>query len=138
MIAISHRGNLTGSNLEEENKPEQIYKVLNLGYQCEVDLWKKNGDFYLGHDKPQYPVDYNFLCNKSLWIHCKNLEALECCPAESNYFWHQQDDFTLTSHGYIWTFPNQKIGKKSIIVDNTSNWKEKNYNCFAVCSDHIL
>ena len=25
-----------------------------------------------------------------------------------NYFWHQTDDFTLTSHGYIWTYPGKK------------------------------
>ena len=25
-----------------------------------------------------------------------------------NYFWHQNDKFTLTSKGYIWTFPGNK------------------------------
>jgi hypothetical protein len=137
MKLISHRGNTNGpSNLQ--NHPDQIEKVLSLGFDCEIDLWFNDNKYFLGHDYPQFEVDEEFLELDRLWIHCKNLAALENCPIGSNYFWHQDDDRTLTSKGYIWTFPNQKVGKKSIIVDNDKNWKSKNYDCFGVCSDYIL
>jgi len=73
-----------------------------------------------------------------LWIHCKNLKALELVPSETNYFWHQNDDFTLTSKGYIWTSAEKKTIDKSIMVDIDPDWKFKNYNCFGVCSDWLF
>jgi hypothetical protein len=54
-----------------------------------------------------------------------------------NYFWHQEDDFTLTSSGYIWTFPNKQVTNESIIVDFSQNWKDKNYSCYGVCVDYL-
>jgi hypothetical protein len=137
MKIISHRGNLNGPS-DYENDPRQIKAVLKMGVDCEIDLWIKDNRYYLGHDKPTHEVKRSFLQQKGLWIHCKNLEALEGVPQKTNYFWHQNDDFALTSKGYIWTFPEKNTGKKSVIVDNTEKWKEKNYNCFAVCSNHIL
>jgi hypothetical protein len=100
MILISHRGNITGPS-DYENDPKQIKAVLNMGFNCEIDLWVKNNKYYLGHDEPTYEVKRSFLQQKGLWIHCKNLKALEQVPSKTNYFWHQNDDFTLTSKGYI-------------------------------------
>jgi hypothetical protein len=137
MKLISHRGNLLGKS-KYENDPNQVESVLHMGHDCEIDFWFVNNKYYLGHDEPVYEVKRSFLQQKGLWIHCKNLEALEQIPSKTNYFWHQNDDFTLTSKGYIWTFPEKNVGKKSIIVDNSSDWREKKYNCFAVCSDYIL
>ena len=39
MILVSHRGNLSGPDPDKENNPTQINKTLDLGYDCEVDLW---------------------------------------------------------------------------------------------------
>ena len=33
-----------------------------------------------------------------------------------NYFWHQKDDYTITSNGYFWTYPGKKISNRSVIV----------------------
>lgn len=138
MRLISHRGNVYGPNKTTENQPDQISKVLSMGFDCEIDLWFINQCYYLGHDKPTYKVSPKFIKQKGLWLHCKNFESLENAPKNCNYFWHQSDDFTLTSKGYIWTFPKKRVGKMSIIVDNKADWKTKDYNCFAVCSDYIL
>ena len=137
MKIISHRGNLMGKS-DYENDPKQIKACLSLGIDCEIDLWIKDNKYWLGHDEPIYEVKRSFLQQAGLWIHCKNLNALQNVPSKSNYFWHQTDDFTLTSKGYIWTFPEKKVGKKSVIVDNNENWDTKNYNCFAVCTDNVL
>ena len=53
MIIISHRGNLYGPDKENENKPGQIQKVLNLGYYVEIDVWLFDWKLYLGHDMKQ-------------------------------------------------------------------------------------
>lgn len=137
MKIISHRGNLKGRS-NQENHPDHITTALQKGLDCEIDLWVTDNTYFLGHDKPQYEVKKSFLTKKGLWIHCKNLKALEKVPTQSNFFWHQNDDFTLTSKGYIWTFPTKNLLKNSVIVDTTEDWKNKNYNCFGVCADYIL
>jgi hypothetical protein len=138
MKLISHRGNLSGPDPEKENHPQQIYKVLSLGFHCEIDLWRINDRFWFGHDEPKYLADEVLLHSKNLWIHAKNLEALHSLTPDLRYFWHQNDDYTLTSDNFIWTFPENKTCNKCIIVDNNRNWRQKNYNCFGICTDYIL
>ena len=53
MHLISHRGNLSGPDVKLENNPLQIQKVLDLGYECEIDVWYIGGDYLLGHDEPK-------------------------------------------------------------------------------------
>ena len=83
MILISHRGNINGKNIELENKPTYINNALKKGYNVEIDIWYDNG-FWLGHDKPLYPIGISFLKNKKLWCHAKNIEALFMMQSESN------------------------------------------------------
>lgn len=136
---ISHRGNISGPNTSLENNPEYILKAISLGYDCEVDIWFVNQELYLGHDKPTYKTNMEFLSKheKNLWVHCKNFDALEYFNKikSFNYFWHQEDDFTITSKGYIWTYPGNVVGNKSVIVDNENRFNS--YKCFGVCSDYI-
>lgn len=108
MKLISHRGNLNGPNPYLENSPAQINKVIDLGYDVEIDLWFKDSNFYLGHDEPYYKIDKYWLSNRkeNLWVHLKNLEAAETEVVKSlNYFWHESDKITLTSKGIPWCFP---------------------------------
>jgi len=139
MLIISHRGNLKGPEPEKENEPSHILKVIEK-YDCEVDVWMVKDKFFLGHDKPQYPIDESFLKNPRLWCHAKNIDALYYMiqQPEIKCFFHNIDDHTLTSNGLIWTFPGCKLTNKSIIVDISKNWKEKNYICLGVCVDYIL
>jgi hypothetical protein len=137
MILLSHRGNLKGPNPHSENKPKYIIQAIKLGYQVEVDVRFYKGRLYLGHDKPQYKVSNNFLKNKKIWCHAKDIKALEeLRKIKSIYFWHQNDDYTLTSNGYFWTYPGKKILKNSIYVQ-TGKKKLKNINCAGICSDYI-
>jgi hypothetical protein len=54
MILISHRGNLNGKDVDNENNPLYIDRALGKGYDVEVDVWYVNGKWYLGHDEPTY------------------------------------------------------------------------------------
>ena len=63
MILISHRGNISGPNLDKENRPEYIQQALNEGYNVEVDVWYQDQGWFLGHDKPQHLINIEYLKN---------------------------------------------------------------------------
>jgi hypothetical protein len=144
MKLISHRGNISGPNPEKENHPEYILAAILADYEVEIDVWFKDGKFMLGHDEPQYEFPFILLQNyySKLWIHCKNLEALEvlltldAVGSKLNYFWHETDKVTLTSKNYIWAYPGNQPIKNSIAV--LPEWKNDSVEgCLGVCSDYI-
>ncbi len=137
MIYISHRGNINGPNKKLENNPNYIKDAIKKGFSVEVDVNFKNNNFYLGHDKGQYKVSKKFLINKKIWCHAKSIEAaLMLKKIKAHYFWHQNDDITLTSKGYFWTYPGKKLTKISICV--LPEWtNSKKFNCAGICSDFI-
>ena len=121
-LFIAHRGNLRGPNLLRENSPLYLDEALSQGFDCELDLWVVSGVMKLGHDDGQYPVDLEWLRNRQhkLWIHCKNHEAvaLMAQSASMNWFFHETDAYTLTSKGYVWSFPGMPVvGSSSVILD---------------------
>jgi hypothetical protein len=140
MRLIAHRGNYKGSNKEKENEPSYIIESINAGFDAEIDVWHQDG-LYLGHDKPQHEIDIEFLLryHNKLWIHCKNLDALDILSENIhlNVFWHDKDSYTLTSQGFIWTYPHNKICDKSVIVCNSAKFS-KYQDCYGVCSDYLL
>lgn len=114
MKLIAHRGNQYGKNPEMENKPEYIDQAIFSQYDVEIDLRMVDGELFLGHDAPQYKISQDWLehRNQFLWIHCKNREALHYLTAQKNpiafnYFWHDTDEYTLTSKGYVWAYPGR-------------------------------
>lgn len=125
MILIAHRGLFNGYDEEKENHPDQIKAALAAGFDAEIDVRLIDGKWFLGHDEPTHEVPEAFLSQKGLWIHCKNVEALNALASVPkahgvNFFWHQSDDFTLTSLGYVWTFPNKPLLARSIL--NQPEW----------------
>ena len=136
MILISHRGNLNGKKTNLENSPEYINSALKMNYNVEIDVFYFKKNFYLGHDKPTYKIKNNFLKNKNLWIHAKNFEALSMLKGNAhNFFWHENDQYTLTNRGYIWTYPNRYVGPQSIAV--SLNKKKIPENVYGICSDYV-
>lgn len=140
---ISHRGNTTGRYLNYENNPKYVENTLKK-YDCEIDIrYQKDIDtFFLGHDKSEYEVNIDWLlCHKNnLWIHCKNFDSLNYfvnSNLDLNYFWHSNDEYTITSKGYIWTFPGEKYDKNSVIVDLNLEFQYTDKQFFGVCSDYI-
>ena len=141
MILISHRGNINGRLESWENEPTYIDLAISKGFNVEIDVWYKDELLWLGHDKPQYEVDFRWFRDRinKLWVHCKNVESVNYfkkCNYPINYFWHQEDDITLTSLNHIWSYPGKQPIENSISVmpelynDNTSL-------CVGICSDFI-
>lgn len=143
MIKIAHRGNIYGPVPEKENSPDYVMAALDKGYDCEVDLWCLEEKFFLGHDAPQYNVSKEFLFDLSekLWVHCKNLKALQFVTERRgslNGFWHQEDNYTFTTKGYIWTYPNYPTTNLCILV-HLGMWKEtiSQQQMAGICSDYM-
>lgn len=141
MIKIAHRGNVFGPDSLMENSPYHLLNAIDLGYDVEVDVWVNDNIISFGHDEPVFlNISDEFLIEigNHAWFHCKNLEALHFFNTifpQLNYFWHQEDDFTLTSQGYIWTYPSKETTKRSILVLEGQDPAPK--NVLGVCSDYI-
>ena len=140
MKYISHRGNIDGKIPSMENHPSYIDKAITLGYEVEIDVWMVEGVLLLGHDEPQYGVTQSWLNDRvdKLWIHCKNIEAMEWFNAigEFNFFWHETDTVTLTSKRYIWAYPGkQPIADSIAVMPEIHN--DSVVSCIGICSDVI-
>jgi len=141
VIFISHRGNIYGRSEKDENSPDYILQALNSNYFVEIDLWVDQNKFLLGHDEPTYEIESSFLDNEKLFVHCKNEEAIEFLHNNSlgcEYFWHDNDKYTLTSKGNIWTYMGSYCPKNSIalmpeLFDASIDYS----NCYGICSDKI-
>ena len=143
MLVISHRGNTVGVNPDIENKPEVILDCIDQKIPVEIDLRMVHGNPYLGHDEPQYKIDANFLMeNKNwLWVHCKEKESFDyALRMNLNCFWHDVDDYTMTSWGYVWAYPGKdSVGSLCIGVMPEKHWApgqtiiENQF--FGVCTD---
>lgn len=140
MKFISHRGNIETKIISEENKPEKIMLCIRSGYDVEIDVWYKNDDWWLGHDEPQYKVNADFLKNPNLWCHAKNLNSFQkMLEYGIHCFWHQNDDYTITSKGFIWVYPNKLLSQKTIaVLPEITNYSIENLKmCYGICSDKI-
>jgi hypothetical protein len=146
MKLISHRGNFSGPNKKLENNPNQIEKIISLGFDCEIDLRTQDGELCLGHDSPDFQISFGWLASFSdnLWVHCKDLETLSFLSnvnSNLNFFWHETDAYTITSKGNIWVFPGKPVPANGILVlpeNNIISVKdiERSFY-FGICSDYI-
>tara|TARA_R100000152_G_C6782181_1_gene218831 strand:- start:1728 stop:2168 length:441 start_codon:yes stop_codon:yes gene_type:complete len=138
MFKIAHRGNTNGPNEKYENSPMYIASALDRGYDVEVDVWFVNNKIFLGHDSPLHLVELGFIKKDKFWCHCKNIDALEVLLDNGiRCFYHDSDDATLTSDGYIWTYPGEKLTSKSIcVMPEKTEWAIPS-NIAGVCSDYV-
>jgi hypothetical protein len=142
MILISHRGNIIGRNPSEENRPRYILEAQKVGYDVEIDIWWYQSAWYLGHDEPQYPINekfFNQVNRFKTWYHAKNGDAFYKMIKNTQFhcFWHQTDDYVLTSFGYIWTYPSKPFLPDCIAVLPERGYEGDLKVCGGVCSDYI-
>lgn len=137
---IAHRANLNGPNPEIENSVKSVYECFDLNLDVEIDVWffEETG-FWLGHDKPEHSLMLagEILTDERTWCHAKNLQAaLKLKEIGAHYFWHQEDDFTLTSNGFFWTYPGKKLSKNSIAVMPEMKYDESTLHlACGICTD---
>jgi hypothetical protein len=159
MILYSHRGNLNGKNPELENTPAYIDEALSAGFSVEVDIWRNDKKFFLGHDAPSAEIPYEWLEERrsKLVVHAKNFNAFSALTfhhlnrdKELAVFFHENDKYSLVhncrnSHGIvidgiIWAHCLEEINCKSIIPlltrEDVSNHFPKK-QIWGVCSDYV-
>jgi hypothetical protein len=144
MLLISHRGNLEGTDKSIENNPKHIESIID-SYNVEIDLRINNNTLFLGHDYPQYEITEDWILKHSdrLWIHCKDVKSLTFCSnhRELNYFWHENDDYTMTSFGYIWAYPGKEIADNmTVLVLPEIKWNYDEIHQImpiGICSDYV-
>jgi hypothetical protein len=145
---IAHRGNLNGPNLFLENSPQYLEIAIQSGYDVEIDFWylESKDSLFLGHDEPEHEIEISWLnkFSKNIWIHCKNYDALFYLSkyAQFNYFWHQSDDFTITSKGVFWVYPGKQLNINSVMVlpENINKLEAvffNDLNVYGICSDYV-
>jgi hypothetical protein len=141
-IIIAHRANLDGISYKE-NTVESVAACLDKDLNVEIDVWYESATgFWLGHDKPIFNLysDKELFLIDEIWCHAKNLEAaLKLKEIGAHYFWHQEDDFALTSKGYFWTYPGKKLSENSIAVMPDYGYDEKTFHlACGICTDFPL
>jgi len=150
LIMIAHRGNINGPQPHLENRPEYINRARDEGFYVEIDVWFEGETFLLGHDAPTYDVTQYFLQDERFLCHAKNLRAVEkLAEIKAHWFYHDKDDCTLTSKGWIWPFPYKRI-EGSIMNQpefaQKDNLKEaiseflyhlEKFKPIGVCSDYV-
>lgn len=138
MKIISHRGYLDGPDESRENNPDAIIECIQRGFDCEIDIRYVNGQLYLGHDSPHTSISEAFLTefSKSLWIHSKTLESIPYLMSKPyQWFWHESDKLTLTSHGNLWCFPgNYIINSYTVMIGKSLPPLDKNLS--GICTDY--
>ena len=137
MIYISHRGYTNGIDNDVENNPDVIESLLDKNINVEIDIRSFKNQLFLGHDEPRYKINKEFLLNDKLWCHAKDFQTLEVLSViNCNYFWHQNDDYTITSKGFIWVYPGKPLLKNSICVF-PEKYKQDFSMCYGICTDYI-
>ena len=146
MHLISHRGNLEGPIPEKENDPDYLDQALAKDFDIELDIWNERGNLFLGHDEPQYAIDLDWIKERieRSWFHAKNLSALDFLinlklekGLEPIFLWHQEDDYSIVSNGYIWAYPGKKGNKRTIaVLPEIHNTPINNFA--GVCSDYVM
>tara|TARA_X000000950_G_C13852748_1_gene635255 strand:- start:1099 stop:1635 length:537 start_codon:yes stop_codon:yes gene_type:complete len=157
LIVIAHRGLLEGPAKNLENNPENIiFNIKNYpNLFNEVDINIVKDAIYTGHDKPTYKIDLEFILNNktNLILHIKKLdydsaytidtllELYESCHC----FCHEEDNFTITNKGLIWSHPKMGINKNTVcvmpekVMSISSEAFIKNLNLLkGVCTDFPL
>ena len=141
MKIIAHRGLVNGPNKELENNPETISKAIEKGFDVEVDVWKIDDNWFLGHDELKYKINFSYLENERLWVHAKNIRALKKLieiGENINFFWHQDDDVSITSKNFIWTTLGKELTSISVCVMPESRLTIKEsvkLQCFGICTN---
>lgn len=144
MKLIAHRGNTKGILKHCENSPDYLDHALSMDYDVEIDFRKFDTGLYLGHDLPEYKITDQWLQDRKnkIWLHCKNAEAFTYA-LDNNYhcFWHNVDDYTLTSYGFVWAFPGKSsLGPNTILVMPEHHYPFDFIHripCYGVCSDFV-
>ena len=142
---ICHRGNLHGPVKELENNFGVLIQRSLHGYHVEVDVWYWEKNLWLGHDRPEYKITFDWLLSsKRRLIHAKDGATFEYLLQESgkraadlHIFYHTEEDYVLTNKGLVICYPGKPLleGSLCMMPERATYRQEDMQKCFSVCSD---
>lgn len=141
MKIISHRGNLRGRIIDQENHPLYVDIAIVEKFDVEVDVWFVNDQFYLGHDHADHLISDQWLLDRKdiLWCHAKNNLALfKLMSLRMNAFWHETDRFTITSNGTIWCYPENFVSGGITVVHGSPSDFVVPSGVYGICTDYPI
>jgi hypothetical protein len=115
---IAHRGLLDGPNTSLENCPDTIETNVKNKRVSECDVWFENGRYYLGHDKPVYIIEWEWIIEKKdyLLIHAKNCFTFNEMKRRNDteaigldIFYHTDEEIILTTMGKCIVYPGVNV-----------------------------
>jgi len=141
MIIYAHRAYVEGASPARENLPTAILEVLVEGFGVEIDLRKSEGQWYLGHDRPTYPIKVADFDRPGVMFHLKTPDVPDLRFADA--FAIDHDPYSLTLRGKLWTNYGEPISSNSIacapeLVLNTEkleSFARRSRKAFGVCTD---
>lgn len=144
---ICHRGNLYGPNKQEENNPSVLIQREIEGLAVEVDVWYHEGGVWIGHDRPEYKVTWDWLAaSRNRLLHAKDGKTLEFLLQESgkrgidlHIFYHTEEDYVVTNKGIVICYPGKPLLKGSLcMMPERARYSVADIqNVFCVCSDSL-
>jgi hypothetical protein len=138
MILISLRGNINGIEKNKENKPYTVNQVLKSGMHCWVDVWWKDGEFYLGTFEPTYPVNPSFLKIYAIWANAMDFTTLlKLTELNSAHRFFYKGEPLITSSGHIIT-DTIIDGYESSTILMTDESSQYSQSLYGIVSNNIL
>lgn len=140
---IAYRGNIQGNKPYFLNKPEYVDIALQYGYDAMVDVWIKDGEYWLGHDNPRYAIPTHFLSTKGIWCRAMTREALDSMMNEKDIhcFMNGNDPIVLTNRNIMWLNDSTKLFddmKSDAVYFDPEGAEETMYrNIYAICSNNV-
>jgi hypothetical protein len=144
---ICHRGNFWGKGTDEENSPETLDKRDAEKQDVECDVWYKDGQLWLGHDKPEHRTTWAWLLETPRrLIHAKDGPTFEHLIHEVgihgydlHFFYHTNEDYALTNKGLVIVCPGRDLLKGSLhmMPEMELIEIEQREQLFAICSDRV-
>ena len=99
---------------------------------------------YISESKTAIGEDVHYIRGPATQVHAKDIPALFTFSQQVmglRAFWHQEDRYTITTNGLLWTYPGAILTPRSICVMpervSEAYAEEDLKNCAGICSDFI-
>ena len=145
-LIVHHRGNSL-SNLTVENNPIDLKKLVHAGHYIELDVWTRGEKIFVGHDRPDVEVTYDWLLKVAdrAFIHCKDGITFSRLKRwfgargiATNLFYHTHEDYALSTGGWVITYPGKQTFKEFLsMMPESAGRVPSGEACAAICSDKL-
>lgn len=136
---------MDGQRNPKENTVQAVKEAISLGYEVEIDVWKTNDGWFLGHDGPENKVSLFFLilnCRK-LWLHCKNSSSFNILKWFGGFMHDSEPQVEVNTilNRFEWNHSsNHHYDNKTVcVIPELHGLKPEDYiRAYGVCSDSIV